>query len=514
MNPASRADADQLFVDRRFVLRGLGSLAGAAGAAGLLAGCGSGGLGGVPATPMQAAASSLDPYFLGYGAGGFVVDRYALELEFSSDLSTLSGIATIQIMPYAALSGLSLDLHGPRARSVRINGRSAVFTQLPTGKLHLTAPGVLSPGAIAILEIGYTAQRAPVSVPDVGPAGWQQTTAGGPAVTVLSLPVGASTWYPCVDHPSAKAAYDFTVTAPSRFSVLANGRLVGKTGQGARTSWSYHHPGPMAGYLASVQIGEFELAGPQNGQGQDQGQSAAPAGILIRNGYPSAMAAAAEYDLGRQGRMISLFSELFGPYPFDVYGALVVTGLPGQGGRSAEDPVRLSFGAQTLGLIDAGLIDGRRTNENQLANAVARQWFGAGVSVSDWSQFWLSESFAKYAEWLWAERTGGGSARGSAVAAMTQLRALAQDLIVSDPGAQRLLDLRVALRGACYLQELRQAVGDTVFFQILQVWCNRGQAGTGSTADFLQLIPQVYTASDLSQLGFSWLDLAALPELT
>jgi aminopeptidase N len=299
--------------------------------------------------------------------------------------------------------------------------------------------------------------------------------------------------------------------------VLANGRLAGKSAQGGQQTWSYHHPGPMASYLASIQVGEFQL------DGGSQAQSKSPTGVLIRNAYPAALAAAAEYDLARQGQMLSVFTKLFGAYPFDVYGTAVVAGLPTQGGpgalgvaaedTAAEDPVRPSFAAQTLGLLDASLIDGRRTNENQVANAVARQWFGAGVTVADWSEYWLSESFAKYGEWLWAEQTGGASAASAAQAAMARLRTLPQDLIVSDPGAQRLLDVRLGLRGACYLQALRQSVGDQDFFQILQVWCNRAQAGTGTTADFVQIIPQVYTVYPLNQFNDDWLYSAALPEL-
>ena len=511
MTAASPADAGRRVVDRRFVLRGLGGLLGAAAAAGLLSRCGSGGVGGVPATPIEAAASSLDPYFPGYGAGGFLVNHYALDLTFSSDLSTLTGSVTMQLMPYAALTGLSLDAHGPQVHSARINGQTVSFTHLPTGKVHVAAPSVLPPGQIATLELDYSARSAPVSVPGVGLAGWQRAAGADASVAVLSLPVGASTWYPCVDHPSSKAAYDIVVTAPAQYSVLANGLLTDKTSQGGDQTWSYHHPGPMAGYLASVQIGKFSL--PSAGAGSGSGQSRPPAGIQIRNAYPEGLAAAAEYDLGRQGQMLSVFSELFGTYPFDVYGTVVMPGLPSQGGQTVENPPRHSFGAQTLGLIDASLIDGKRTNEAQVANAVARQWFGAGVTVADWSQIWLSESFAKYAEWMWAERTGGASAQASAAAAMTELGGLAQDLILADPGAQRLLDVRIALRGACYLQVLRQAVGDSDFFQILQVWCNRAGAGTGTTADFLQTIPQVYSATNIEGLHNAWLYFSALPAL-
>lgn len=536
-------------VGRRSVLRGLGTLAGAGAAAVLMGGCSSDALAGVPATPMEAATSSLDPYFPGYGAGGFLVNHYALQVVFAEDLESFEGTASIEIMPYAALTGLSLDLRGPVVHSAEIDGRGVAFSQTAGGKVRLASPGVLAAGRNVMLKIGYSARSAPVSVVGVGRAGWlpvegsgqggssagagagaasspsaTPTTTGEPSVTppsplssltspnspvcILSLPVGASTWYPCVDHPSAKAAYDISVSAPARFSVVANGRLIGKTTAGGQVTWAYHHPGPMASYLATIQVGEFQL--DDAAAVQDQ----APADVLIRNAYPAAYETAAEYDLGRQGEMLSVFSKLFGAYPFDVYGAAVVVGLPTQGGPGGENPDRRSFAAQTLGLIDASLIDGRRTNENQVANAVARQWFGAGVSVADWSQGWLTEGFAKYAEWLWAERSGGNSSAVSAAAAMTQLRALPQDLVLADPGAHRILDVRLGLRGACYLQSLRQTVGDLQFFQILQVWCNRAQAGTSTTADFVQIIPEVYTASDLTQFSRAWVYSAGLPRLS
>ncbi|HEV2637840.1 MAG TPA: M1 family aminopeptidase [Actinocrinis sp.] len=534
-----RPDAGPTPVGRRSVLLGLGALLGAGGAGALLSGCDSDAMAGVPAAATQGATSSLDPYFPGYGAGGFLVQHYAVNLTLADDLTGFDGVATLQVMPYAALTGLSLDLRGPKVRSVRMNGQDVAFDQTPGGKLHLTAPDVWSAGRYVTLAIGYSARSTPASVIGVGPAGWlvpgsaaaggagiatapapgaatptsTPTTGPGAAspsgwpVCVMSLPVGASTWYPCVDHPSSKAAYDISVTAPARYSVLANGRLTAKTASGDQLTWSYHHPGPMASYLVGLQVGEFQLddAAPA--------QAHAPADVLVRNAYPPALAAAAGYDLGRQGQMLSLFTTLFGAYPFDVYGTAVVPGLPAQGGSGLQNPARRSFAAQTLGLVDASLVDGRRTHENQVANAVARQWFGAGVTAADWSQFWLSEAFATYAEWLWAEHTGGSSAAAAAQAAMRRLRAFAQDLVLADPGAQRLLDARVALRGACFLQALRQTVGDQQFFQIVQVWCNRAQAGTSTTADFLQIIPEVYTLSDLTQFGRSWVYLAPLPEL-
>ena len=475
-------------VSRRAVLRTVGGAA----VAGGVAGCGTGagtGTGGVSAVPIVAASSSMDPYFPGHGAGGFLVNAYALDLAYSQSIGRVAGTAMIRVLPYTALSGLSLDLAaGMNVISVLVNGVNARFSR-QADKLHIQPSGALASGRMAVLEIAYSGSPGPVLTAGVGSVGWQGV---GTGVGVLSLPTGAPTWFPCADHPTLKAAYSISVTVPTGLSVLANGRLVSKTAQDFGTRWTYRHDGPMATYLATVQIGDFVVR-----------ESTGPAGVQIRNAFPAALATEAGVYLGQQGRMLTTFAELFGPYPFDVYGTAVVN-------APLVDGI---YGAQTLGLLNASMVDGKRTNEGLVARGLAMQWFGGSVSLATWRDVWLSTGFAQYAEWVWSEKSGSASADTLARAAMTQLRVLGQDLILSDPGAERILDPRVSLRGACFLHALRLTMGDLTFFQLLRVWCNRNQSGFAQTADFTALVPEVYTGQDLTSLMSYWTDKAPLPEL-
>jgi len=489
--PAGLAGSAAL--SRRSALRAIGTAAVVGGVAGCAAGTGTGG---VPATPAQAATTSFDPYFPGEGAGGFLVNHYALDLSYAQAVGRIAGTATIRLLPYTALSGLSLDLAaGMTVVSVRANGAAARFSR-QGDKLHIQPGAALPSGRMALLEIAYSGQPAPVSVAGVGSVGWQ---AGATDVSAVSLPIGAPTWFPCADHPSLKAAYEISVTAPAGVSVLANGRLVDKQPQNFGTRWTYRHDGPMAAYLATVVIADLAIE-----------TSSGPSGVQIRDAFPARLADQARSDFGRQGQMLKTFASLFGPYPFDVYGTAALDGV---NALSQAGSLGGTYGAQTLGLLDVSLIDGRRTHESLVARALAAQWFGASVSVSSWASIWLSTAFARYAEWVWLEKSGGLSADTSARAAMTRLRNLGQDLILADPGAERILDERVALRGACFLHALRLTMGDYTFFQVLRVWCSRNQSGAAQTEDFLQVVPDVYTAQDLTAFMAYWVSAARLPDL-
>jgi aminopeptidase N len=472
-------------VSRRALLRALGGTAVAAGADGCASGTGDAG---VPAAAAEAAATSLDPYFPGRGAGNFLVNRYTFDLAYAEDTGRIEGTVSIRVLPFSALSGLSLDLVSTmNVAAVRVNGTRARFSQ-ENDKLHVIPSASMPTGRMAVLEIAYGGRPAPITVAGVGAVGWQETRTGSGA-GVMSLPIGAPTWFPCADHPTLKAAYEISVTVPSHLSVLASGRLVGKVTHGPGTRWTFQHDGPMATYLVTLQIGDFVVR-----------TSTGPGGVQIRNAYPEAIAAPAEVDLGRQSRMMTVFAELFGPFPFDVYGTAIADGDH-------------AFGAQTLGLVGSALVDGRRTNEHLVARALAAQWFGGTVSLASWRDIWLSSGFARYAEWLWSEKSGGASADDYARAAMGQLSGLKQDLVLSDPGPQRILDERVALRGASFLHALRLTMGDQIFFQLLRLWVDRNHGGSAQTADFASLVPQVHPAQELKDFTRYWAYSAALPEM-
>ena len=86
--------------------------------------------------------------------------------------------------------------------------------------------------------------------------GWEELSDG---VLVAGQPNGAASWFPCNDHPRDKASYRITVTTDANYRAVCNGVLLSRTSRASRETWVYEQAEPMATYLATVQIGRYEL---------------------------------------------------------------------------------------------------------------------------------------------------------------------------------------------------------------------------------------------------------------
>jgi len=79
-------------------------------------------------------------------------------------------------------------------------------------------------------------------------------------VLVAGQPNGAASWFPCNDHPSAKASFHIRISTESRYRVVANGKLVSRRARSSQTVWTYEQPEPTSTYLITLQIGVYEMA--------------------------------------------------------------------------------------------------------------------------------------------------------------------------------------------------------------------------------------------------------------
>jgi aminopeptidase N len=433
-------------------------------------------------------------YFPDHGDPGHRTTAYDLALDCVPHTGRITARALVHAVAERPLAEVVLDLGPFRLGKVLVDGRRPARHTHRAGRLRIRPAAPLAAGAPFTVEVRYSGVPRPVRSREWGDLGWDLLEEG---VLVASQPHGAPSWFPCNDRPDDKARYRIAVTAPTPYTAVANGALVSRTTRASTTTWVYEHAAPMATYLATVQIGRYErttLASPAPDDGPGMRQWADVPPELLGGRF--------EHDFARQPRMMACFEELFGPYPFDDgYGVVVADG-------ELDVPVE----AQGLSVFGVNHVDGHRGSERLIAHELAHQWFGNSLTVADWRHIWLNEGFAKYAEWLWSEHSGGPSAAALAARAHAVLTRLPQDLRIGDPGPRRLFDDQVYERGGLTLHALRAELGTGAFLALLREWAARHRHGVVTTEGFTALAAR-HAERPLDGFFTRWLYEPALPRL-
>jgi len=335
------------------------------------------------------------------------------------------------------------------------------------------------------VAVQYAGHPSQLSSRKLGHAGWEELTDG---VIVAAQPHGAPTWFPCNDRPSNKAPYRITVSAPSAYRVVANGTLASASRHASATTWVYEQPEPMATYLATVQIGRYQLL-------------EIDATVPMYAAVPRAATSKYDAAFGQQPEMLKTFTRLFGDYPFAGY-TVVVT----------EDELEIPLESQGLSTFGANFLTTDWQAERLIAHELSHQWFGNSLTLGHWRDIWLHEGFACYSEWLWSEESGKDSTHEQAVEHWRLLDDADHDLVLNDPGPELMFDDRVYKRGALVLHALRLTVGDDEFFALLRGWVSEHAHGTVSTEMFIDFAERT-TGLDLKAFFDEWLTQKELPDL-
>ncbi|MCB5911437.1 M1 family metallopeptidase [Streptomyces pinistramenti] len=425
-----------------------------------------------------------DPLFPALGNGGYRVSHYGLDLAYDVPKRHLDATAKITARAAENLSSFKLDLRGLKVSGVRVDGEEAAFSR-KGHKLTVRPAQVLRKGAAFRTTVEYSGVPQEMTDPDGATDGWVKTADGA---FVSGEPAGAMTWFPGNNHPSDKAAYDFRITVPERYTAVANGELRSKKTAKGRTTYDWHSAEPMATYLATATIGTFDVR-----------QSRTPDGLPLYVAVDPKEAAASEEALDQLPDILEWAGKLFGDYPFSSAGAIVDHTPPRIDWIALESQTKPVY----AGAPDAETV----------VHETAHQWFGDSVTPKTWADTWLNEAFATYAEWLWEEHEDGRTPQER----FDELYETDQDdkLWEFPPGypeyAENVTELPIYDRGAMVLQQLRNAVGDKTFFGILKSWPAEYRHANAGTKDFIAFC-QERTDEDLTDLFDDWLYGEGRPE--
>ncbi len=438
-----------------------------------------------------------DSLFTGLGNVGYQVDFYDIDLEFVLpealiDPRTFAGSTTIDATATESLTAFNLDAVALDVSSIVVNGRPATFC---VGDRELTVVPAVPIGSGSAFEVivTYAGEARPLGDVNSISAGLFRS---GTGIYAVDQPNGASSWFPANDHPIDRARFRLEITVADDRQVVSAGDLITvQHGDGVST-YVWETREPMVPYLLPLAIGRFESE-----------EREGPDGIPLKFYWEEGIGTSSRSGFSQMSRIIELFEDRFGDYPFDLAGAIVV----GSGLLSALE-------TQTIHTYSHGILEQNFTGPTAvIAHESAHQWFGDWVAVGDWGDIWLNEGFATWSEYLWLEELRGVAEADSRIAfdynnwvAAVARQNFSPPGVV--PGPQDLFNPSVYVWGGFTLVALRDRVGDDVFFEILQTWVERFGGSTATTEEFLALVEEIagQPARELVEL---WLYSTTVPPL-
>ena len=479
----------------------LGVLAVAAATATLLiAGCGQTAPMGKPGSEGPPAASKddlkagrsepvTDSMYPDYGHENIDVLHYGLDLDYDPESKHLSGIVALTIRPVSDADKLELDFsEAMKVTRLAVDGKDAKYD---LDEWDLTVDTKLSADKNIELEVAY--EGTPKLVP--APAEREDMAEGlGASVGddgqlwAFQEPYGAMTWYPVNDQPSDEAMYDFAVTVPKGYAGVASGTFKGKKGN----TYKWSSSDPVASYLTTIAVDRFKMV-------EMDGPDELPITVWIPEYYE-------DFDewettLAKMPDMIDYLSKLYGDYPFESAGLVLVGG---DSGMETQQMITLS------GVTDAG---GPASNESVIVHELAHQWFGDAVTPQDWSGLWLNEGPATYAEQMWLVDQGHQSATELEAMWTEQdgdLRAAYGPPGDADPEAFASSNSYVC-PALMLLRMGKQLGGRDEVDELLTAWVAEHKNTTVDREAFIGFVNE-YTGMDLTKYMTTWLDSAKTPK--
>lgn len=416
-----------------------------------------------PAPSGTAGSAGLgDSFYPLLGNGGYDAVHYEIDLDVDPSANTIDASTTLSAVATQDLSSFNLDLSGLHVDSITVDGEEAAFSRAGA-ELTVLPSAVIPDGDLFSVMVSYSG--TPESLDDPGvpftKIGWHRVDG---VIFTTNEPSGAMTWFPGNNHPTDKATFTFRITVPAGVTAAATGVLVSEDTGEDTTTFTWQMDDPMTTYLAAVYIGDFERR-----------ERRLDDGLLIRDYVPPGIDPTLTEALTVASDAISYFETIFGPYPFDAYGTIV---LPFPAGYALENQTLSVHGMDRL---QPGII----------AHEVMHQWIGNSVTVADWSDVWMLEGFATYLSWMFLAQTRDFDLE----ARMAELHETLIDQNVTAPkriGLPQLFDFAAVYgRGAMTLHALREEVGDATFLDILRAHYERSAGSHSTTAEFLDLVAEL-----------------------
>lgn len=417
-------------------------------------------------------------------AAGTAIERQDLVVTLEPESHLLVGKSTIIFA--AGTRNISLRLsQTSRIESVAVAGRRTPFA-FSRGVLFLELP--VSSQALPV-TVSYRATfNDPVSQ---HPAASEDPSYGvnGAITRDGTFLGGGALWYPVPSQTPSRRS--ISITAPAGIEAVTAGRRIsrGTAGGVTRSVWEEARP-----------IGALSLcAGPYQVEQRQVGQ------IELYTYFYQENASLAPRYLDAAAKYLSLYSDLFGPYPFEKF-AVVENFFP------------TGYGFPSFTLLGGSVIRLPFIIDTSFPHEIAHSWWGNGIDVNQREGNWCEGLVTYLADYLLKERRSPIEARdyrrqllidyASLVTPATDFPLTAFESR-SDP-ASRAIGYG---KGAMVFHMIRTQIGDRAFFGALRQICRDHMYRSASWSDFVRAFSSS-AGRDLSPLMEQFITRSGGPRLS
>ncbi len=427
------------------------------------------------------------------------IQHIALDLRFDFAKRQAHGMAEITLSPLKATNEIALDAGFLDIKSIsllNLEGLVNLDYTYPGGdqndNLRIKLPRQFAAGEKITLRIAYHTNYHNDADPNNlwGSYGkglrFFSPTSTEPRkrrqIWSMGEPHGNRYWFPGWDAPGDARSCELRLTVPKPLTAISVGELVSKTeNPDGTTSFHWTMDTPHFNHQTAFVVGEYVDVAQLSHQG---------AGGLELHSYcyPDEREAT-EATVVRLPDMLRFFEETTGvKYPYSTYNQVFVQDFPWGGGHN--------IGTST---ISENMVDDHGTHADFFylwdgveAQDLAAQWFGNLLTPADWSEVWLSKSFALYLDCLFTEYKNGHdemllwNRNFQHTTVMGDWQSGIKRPIVTrhyDDPATMCFD-NFALRGAMVLHLLRKELGEKKWQKAIQLYVKNNAGKAVTTADF------------------------------
>jgi len=416
----------------------------------------------------------------------FDVKYYELDLTLNPTLKKISGSVTIHSLSKMAIDTIQLDLSRKLdVASINLNGNKVKYERKYDGIIILPNESIPENNefwvTIAYEGMPQEAKRPPWQ----GGMVWKKDKQGRNWISIACESEGAKLWWPNKEDLSDEPdSVKVSITIPEKLMVVSNGILIDSSAysrNNIKYTWKTSYP--INNYNVTFCVGNFK-AFPDTFYNPINGDTLHITYYLL----PEHESFSELTHLAQVKDQIAFFEKKFGSYPW-----------PKDGFKLIETPFA-GMEHQTAISIGSKLENGPFNCNQLILHETAHEWWGNSVTASDFSDIWLQEGFATFAEALYIENVNGRQAYLNYLywkrVRINNKKPLIgpKNLHYFDP-----TDEDVYNKGAWILHSLRTIINeDSLFFKIVKEFRIRNHQKQITSESFINIV------NELSGKNYSW----------